>query len=185
MNLPASLKIATRKRAAHKLGLLVTMLIAAVTPVQSHEDSQGAAYRAKQDKLYTIRRRIEKVVPSRRESPMRSENIRDDEVREIQQVLAQVRPGAIVNIGTVVSGCPCEDGSSCSDQVWVVAHNPGTSVGLLLSRIDHHWTVGPVQQWWLDQEDLSAHRDDYKSAEAFWAAQEALTERFPMCPATK
>ena len=96
-------------------------------------------------------------------------------------VLAQVRPGDIVNIGTVVSGCPCEDGSTCSDQVWVVAHSPGTSVGLLLSRINSHWVIGPVQQWWLDREDLYARRDSFSSRFTYFAAEDALTERFPAC----
>jgi hypothetical protein len=26
--------------------------------------------------------------------------------------------------------------------------------GLQLSRIGDHWVIGPVQQWWLDRQDL-------------------------------
>ena len=38
-------------------------------------------------------------------------------------------PGAIVNIGGVVSGCTCEEGASCSDQVWIVAYRSRSERG--------------------------------------------------------
>lgn len=161
--------------------LLVTLLSVGVAIAQSQEDNRRAAYKARMEKLFSIEQRIAKTRPHRREGPVRTDNIRDEEVQEIQLVLAQVRPGAIVNIGTVVSGCPCEDGSACSDQVWVVAHSPGTSVGLLLSRINAHWMIGPVQHWWLDREDLEARRKNFSSALAYLDAEDALTERFPAC----
>ena len=131
--------------------------------------------------LFKIEQRIQKAHPYRREGPVRSDNITDNEVQEIEFFLAKVRPGDIVNIGTVVSGCPCEDGSSCSDQVWVVAHSPGPSVGLLLSRINDHWVIGPVQQWWLDREDLGARPDSFSSRSTYFASEDALTKRFPVC----
>jgi hypothetical protein len=56
--------------------------------------------------------------PIRREDSLRELNISEDEVREIQSAALQVSPGSIVNISGVVTGCPCEDGLGCSDQVW-------------------------------------------------------------------
>ena len=41
----------------------------------------------------------------------------------------------IVNISGVVEGCPCEDGSTCTDQVWILASRPNQTVGLLLSKV--------------------------------------------------
>jgi hypothetical protein len=119
--------------------------------------------------------------PIRRESPVRTENIRDQEVREIQSVMSQLQPGALVNIGTVVTGCPCEDGPSCTDQVWVVAYRPDESVGLVLSRIDGRWGIGPLQQWWLDSDDLEARRKSFRSYGDYIVAQEALAKRHPKC----
>jgi hypothetical protein len=159
----------------------VALLGAAVALAQSQEDKSRATYKAQMESLFRIEKRIQETHPHRRESPIRGDNITDIEVQEIQSVLGKVRPGDIVNIGTVVSGCPCEDGTSCSDQVWVVAHSPGTSVGLLLSRISNHWGIGPVQQWWLDREDLTARRITFRSSSTYFAAEDALTRRFPAC----
>jgi len=125
--------------------------------------------------LQKVEDRAKEVQPYRREEPVREDNIRDREVEEIKLALADVMPGAIVNIGTVVTGCPCEDGSSCSDQVWTVAHRPGESIGVLLSKINGHWTIGPVQRWWWEYKDLLARREWLTTN---WAA---LMERFPAC----
>lgn len=124
-------------------------------------------------------RRIQQSRPYRRERPLRSENVSDSEVREIQSAASALFPGAIVNIGSVVSGCPCEDGSSCSAQVWIVAYRPEKSTGVLLSRIGRQWTVGPVQKWWLDYEarQASGRRLSVKD-------EEALNEKFPTCAGT-
>jgi hypothetical protein len=95
--------------------------------------------------------------------------------------MSQLQPGALVNIGTVVTGCPCEDGPSCTEQVWVVAYQPERSVGLVLSRIDGRWGIGPLQQWWLDYDDLEARRESFRSYDDFIVATEALTRRHPKC----
>ena len=124
--------------------------------------------------------------PVRRDGPMRAENINAEEVRETQSVMSSVLPGAIVNISAVVSGCPCEDGPACADQVWVVAYRPAWSKGLQLSKIGGHWAVGPVQQWWLDYEKLEAERPkhpagDWKAWSEYLDASDKLYERFPAC----
>lgn len=118
--------------------------------------------------------------PLRRDGPLRETNISDLEVREIQAIAATVSPGAIVNISGVVTGCPCEDGPACTDQVWIVAHRANQSRGLQLSKIDDHWAIGAVQQWWLDWDSLVASRRQM-SRNDFFAAEEAMQARLPQC----
>lgn len=149
---------------------------------QTTEEKRIAERRATTEKQMYLAWRIQDIRPSRREGPLRSINIDDKEIREIQSVAVEILPGAIVNIGGVVTGCPCEDGPSCSDQVWLVAYRPDRSVGMLLSKIGSQWLVGPVQEWWLDYENLEARRRDLDSL-AYAKAKEALTDRFPVCAA--
>jgi hypothetical protein len=121
------------------------------------------------------------VRPGRRDSPLRYRNISDEEVREVQSAAAEVLPRAIVNISGVVTGCPCEDGSECTDQVWIVAYRPDKSVGLMLSKVGNHWVIGPVQRWWLKYEELRASRGSFSSAIAYDQAEAALINGFPSC----
>lgn len=109
-------------------------------------------------------------------------HLTDDEVREIQAAVSAIRPGAIVNIGAVVTGCPCEDGPSCSDQVWVVAYRPEKSTGFNLSNVNHHWILGISQSWWLEYENLQASRRTFASWAAYLDAEQDLFKRFPACP---
>lgn len=121
--------------------------------------------------------------PSRRDGPLREENIRDEEVREIQSATRNILPGTIVNIGGVVTGCPCEDGPQCQDQVWIVAYKPERTRGLMVSRIDDRWGLGPLQQWWLDYEKAPACwriKDESRKVKCL-EAEQALVDRFPQC----
>jgi hypothetical protein len=129
------------------------------------------AFFEKENRAFALR-------PTRRDSPLRYENIGDTEVAEIRRVAANVVPRAIVNISGVVEGCPCEDGPACSEQVWILAYRSDKTVGLLLSRIKDEWTIGPVQQWWLDYEDLQS-RAGILGQEAYWEARDMLIEQFP------
>jgi hypothetical protein len=122
--------------------------------------------------------------PQRRDGPMRADNLTDDEAWQIRSVLSDVAPGAIFNIGTVVTGCQCQDGRSCSEQVWVVGHRAGKETDLVLSKIDGGWQVGVVQQWWLDMDDLWAQRGAL-SRDAFEQALATLNKRRPSCSTTK
>src|SRR5687768_1774433 len=81
------------------------------------------------------------VVPRRRDGPLRELNLTDDEVREIQSATRSYLPNAYLNISPVVTGCPCEDGGGCTDQVYVLADAGGQSKGLQLSRIRNEWKV--------------------------------------------
>lgn len=143
---------------------------------QTPEQTQMAERMAALDRRLDLKDRIWQLRPYRREGPLRSANITDNEVRQIQVIAHQRFPGAILNIGGVVSGCPCEDGSSCSDQVWIVGYRPDTSTGLLLSKIEGRWTIGPVQEWWLDYEALQARPGGLSIKD-----EDAMTDRFPRC----
>ena len=119
--------------------------------------------------------------PARRLGPLRDTNISDEEVREVEAVVRQTIPGAIVDIEGVVTGCDCGDGPACSEQVWIVAYRPERSRGLQLSRIGGHWTIGPVQQWWLDYDALNAAARRFPTVSAYQAALNDMLERFPAC----
>jgi hypothetical protein len=123
--------------------------------------------------------RIQQSRPVRRDAPLRELNLSDNEVREIQAVAHSLLPGSIVNISGVVEECPCEEGPTCSDQVWIVAHRSGESLGLQLSRVSGRWTVGVLQQWWLSFDRLRKNRSPGSSAytEAFLELQ----DQFPVC----
>ena len=130
-----------------------------------------------------IERRIHETRPARRDGPLREDNISDNEVREIQAIVLRVMPGSILNISGVVVGCPCEEEAACTDQVWIVAHRPELTKGLQLSRIAGRWTIGRVQQWWLDLENLGAEPRRPAPTAAYWEARSRLFDRFPVCAA--
>jgi hypothetical protein len=120
------------------------------------------------------------LAPKRRDEPLRYLNISDYEVREIQEVAAKYLPKVLLNISPVVTGCPCEEGPQCTDQVYIVAETGQSSKGLQLSRVRNAWIVGSVQQWYLRFEELLARRRkmDYLS---FERAESELFREFPMC----
>ena len=128
--------------------------------------------------------------PYRVDVPMRPDNITDAEVGEISGVVRDLYPSEFLNIGTVVDRCPCEDGPQCSSQVWVVAHKGMETRGLLLSRIDEEWQIGPVQAWWFDYNVLERRmravlRERTGNARDQWARlvveQGELLRRSPRC----
>jgi hypothetical protein len=118
--------------------------------------------------------------PKRRDEPMRYINISDNEMREIQLVAAQYMPRALVNVSPVVTGCPCEEGPSCTDEVFVLANASKTTVGLQLVHIKNVWSVGAVQKWWLKHDSLVA-RMNQMTDEQYDAAEWELLNEFPAC----
>ncbi len=120
---------------------------------------------------YSLSQRAHELRPRRRDEPLRYENITDIEVLEIQAVAAKFVPQAIVNISPVVTGCPCEEGPQCTDQVYIVASNPTDSMGLQLSRVKNLWQVGVIQRWWIRYDALRARRE---KENLDWWAYEAL-----------
>jgi len=150
------------------------------------DDKKRAAWAAEFARLDHIYARK----PRRLERPLRAENVSDDEVREIQAATNKVYPGAIANISGVTDGCPCEEGSKCTSQVWVVAYRNGRYDGLMLSRVDGMWTVGQIQSWWIRYEGLrnrfretlsdnvAERREQYRKLRD---KQRQLMEEFPVC----
>ena len=122
--------------------------------VDSARYGQRARLYLENRREYRVLARIERTRPFHRTAPLRKSNLSDEEAREIQSVMSQVYPGALLNISEVVAGCYCEEGRSCSDQVWVVPRDDVQTPGVLLSRIDDRWVIGPIQRWWLNRAKL-------------------------------
>jgi hypothetical protein len=115
----------------------------------------------------------------RANAPLRKVNINDEEVREIQGVVHEVVPGAIVLISGVAEGCPCEDGPNCSAQVWTAIDRSEKIRSLQLSDINEQWVIGPVQQWYLDSAKLE--RSKFPTRDEYLAARATLDNRYPTC----
>jgi hypothetical protein len=118
--------------------------------------------------------------PRRRDEPLRYLNISDYEVREIQEVAGKYLPKVLLNISPVVTGCPCEEGPQCTDQVYIVAQTARDSRGLQLSRVRNAWVVGAVQQWYLKYEELHAREPKLNYLDVMRAESELYRE-FPVC----
>lgn len=131
-------------------------------------------------RMESIVRRAYELQPHRRDTPLRELNITDDEVREIQAIAAKHAMTSMLNISPVIAGCPCEEGPLCTDQVYVVAEQPGKAVGLELSRVRNAWMVGAVQKWWIRYSELVGKMPtmDFR---AYLGARSELLLDFPMC----
>jgi hypothetical protein len=121
----------------------------------------------------------EPTLSYRRSAQLREININDEEVRQIEAVVRELIPGAIVTISGVAQGCPCEDGPGCSAQVWTAVYSPKRTSSLELSDINDHWVIGPVQRWFLESAQLD--RSKYPTYAAYTAARGALDDRYPAC----
>ena len=131
--------------------------------------------------------------PVRRDIPLREQNISDFEVVQIEAAMKALYPGSIVYISAITTGCPCEDGPNCTDLVWTVATSGNNSRGIALSNIDGKWQVGPLQQWWLDNDRLwaafrsSRTRENRPGVISFNEHRERIMQhngRFPQCSET-
>jgi hypothetical protein len=149
----------------------------AQAPQVSEQRRMEVEERSKIDK---IRDRAFELRPRRRDEPLRYLNISDSELREIQVLSENYIPKVLMNIGPVVSGCSCEEGPQCTDQVYIVAEKLQHSVGLQLSRVRNVWQVGVVQQWWLKFDALRSKfmKMDYAKYES---AMNDLFREFPAC----
>jgi len=127
-------------------------------------------------------RRIFRSAPTlsyRVNAPLRKININDEEVRQIEATVHELRPGAIVLISGVAEGCPCEDGPGCSAQVWTAIDRSEGIRSLELSDINDHWVIGPVQQWFLESAQLE--RSKFPTYAEYNAARATLNNRYPTC----
>ena len=159
------------------LALLLVTVASAQAPKSKAE---WEAYRAQAMKLMRIEKRANELRPGRRDEPLRYLNISDNEVREIQLVAEKYLPKSLLNISPVVTGCPCEEGPQCTDQVYIVAETAQSSKGLQMSRVKDAWVVGTVQQWWLKRDALNAQYGKLDYAK-FESAMNELVRDFPTC----
>lgn len=163
-------------RNASILGL--ALVLAAAASAQAPQSA--AERRANREQQMRLVERAFELRPRRRDTPLRELNISDNEVREIQVVAAKYVPKVLLNISPVVAGCPCEEGPQCTEQVFIVAEKPQSSVGLQLSRVKNAWQLGVVQEWWLRFDALTADRNkmDYQK---YLSVLNELYRDFPMC----
>jgi hypothetical protein len=159
-----------------------------LTPDDYAQMNEDIAYWDSQYERYKgIRERAWQLYPSRRDTPLRELNISDDEVREVEDIAYKYLPRTTINISPVVTDCPCEEGLACNAQVYVVATVKDKSRGLQLSRMNTHWQLGVVQEWWLRFEAIrdphtgNSFLDYYLRARA----EKELYEEFPLCAKVK
>ncbi len=151
------------------------------------DSGQGTFYKWLIERGYwddALSQRAAGLKPERRDSPLRYENITDEEVREVQAAAAEILPREYVSINGVVNGCPCEDGLKCTNQIWIVARKFGNAAGLLLSKIDGHWVIGPVQRWYLRYEEMNRrHSRSATHAQRLKDLEESqqMLEELPAC----
>jgi hypothetical protein len=130
--------------------------------------------------MWDVMRRAHVKAPKRRDEPLRELNLTDEEIREIQAATKNYLPAAYLNISPVVTGCACEDGPDCKEQVYVLADAGASAKGLQLSRIKNAWTVSALQQWWVNYGRLEARRKQMEWIE-YERALISLAHEFPMC----
>jgi hypothetical protein len=140
-------------------------------------------WRSEAWKHRSIYQRAEELRPQRRDTPLRYLNISDEEVREVQAISVKFLPRAMVNISPVVTDCPCEEGPTCTAQVYVVATTGTNTRGLQLSRMNERWAVGTVQQWWSRRDALvrSKTGNDFVDSYEYARALHELYGEFPVC----
>jgi hypothetical protein len=130
--------------------------------------------------LIELENRARQIYPRRRDTPIRDLNITDIEVREVQRVAVKYKMPRLVNISPVVTGCPCEEGGGCTDQVFVSGDVEGRSAGLQLSRRKNQWDISRAQKWWLEYAALQA-RETEMTRRAFLDAKARLLMEMPQC----
>jgi hypothetical protein len=119
---------------------------------------------------------------------LRQDNITDEEVREVQRAALKVYPDSIVSISGVTDTCDCEDGGGCTAQVWLALYRQNKMRSLELSKIGGHWTIGAVQRWSLQYDQLQARDPGVWAGAKTLAWQEErqrLLDSFPSCPTPK
>lgn len=131
-------------------------------------------------KLMELERRAYQMYPRRRDTPLRVLNMTDGEVREVETIARKYEMPVLMNISPVVTGCACEEGGSCTEQVHIVSKTGEGTTSLQLSRSKNAWDVGVVQKWWLEYAELLA-RERSMSRREFDEARMMRLLQFPMC----
>ena len=170
-------------RSVPTLPVFLTLLLAPSMICAGH-NVDWCELMAKRSYRTIVEHRVGRIRPVRRDSPVRFLNISDEEAREVESAAAEVAGTQWISIGAVVTGCPCEDGDKCTDQVWVQTHKDQGAIGLLLSKVDGHWQIGYVQRWWLRYERLQDEQYRMKSFDERMKLElqsEQLLDDFPSC----
>jgi len=138
---------------------------------------------SQRDRYDDILLRASKVYPERRDAPLRELNISDEEVREVEAIAFKYLPRTTINISPVVTDCPCEEGLACNAQVYVVSTVKDKWRGLQLSRMNAHWQLGVVQEWWLRYQAIREPHtgDSFLDYYLKRKARSELLEEFPVC----
>ena len=160
--------------------LVAAVLALGLAALVAAEEPRASARPTSYSNRPDVRFRAWQLLPKRRDEPLRYLNISDYEVREIQEVAEKYLPKVLLNISPVVSGCPCEEGPQCTDQVYIVAQTAQDSRGLQLSRVRNAWVVGTVQQWYLKYEELLTREPKMNYLDVMRAESELYRE-FPVC----
>jgi hypothetical protein len=166
-----------------KIGcFLLFLAISAIAGAQDRPQPRFDFEQWKRDTEFrgAVLNRAREIAPRRRDAPMRELNLTDDEVREIQVATKSWLPNSYLNISPVVTGCPCEDGPGCKEQVYILADAGDKSAGLMLSRIRNEWKVGDVQKWWLRYAQLleAGKKMDWLE---YQRAELKMAREFPVC----
>jgi hypothetical protein len=160
-------------------GALVVMNAGGAEPV-TPQSSRTVTDR-EMEKREAIFQRARELYPRRRDTPLRYLNITDTEVREIQRLASGVQLVELVNISPVVTGCACEEGPDCTEQVSIVGRYKDRFVEVQLSRLRNRWSIGRVQRWWLEYAALQA-REPSMDRREYEKARNLRVLDFPMCP---
>jgi hypothetical protein len=163
-------------------GFALVVGVRAAEPALPAARADRSLTAAEFEKRWQIEQRAHELYPRRRDSPLRYQNITDGEVREIQRLAAASSFREVVNISAVVTGCACEEGADCTEQVYILGKYEERIVGMQLSRMKNRWSIGRVQRWWLDYAALQARQPQMERA-AYEQARGRMLLEFPMCPA--
>jgi len=136
---------------------------------------------AEMAKREAIFQRARELYPVRRDTPLRYLNITDNEVREIQRLADSIHIPELLNISPVVTGCACEEGPDCTEQVTIVGKYRDQEMEIQLSRLRNRWSIGRVQRWWIEYAALRA-REPLMDPREYAKARDLRIAEFPMCP---
>lgn len=114
----------------------------------------------------------------------REQNLTDEEVREIEGLVAERYPGAMIMIGGSTEGCKCEEGPECTSQVVVAGRLDGESYEISLSKVGQDWEISKE---WRTRDRIEKLIDQYlETGDSNFTLQardlyEQLTEQINEC----
>src|ERR1041384_2049145 len=108
------------------IGLMAALLFAgwcSADTARSTKRFDFEGFMARQKQVVDREKRAVAIYPRRRDTPLRVLNITDEEIREVQALARKYEMSELMNISPVVMGCPCEEGGSCTEQVYIVSES--------------------------------------------------------------